>query len=222
MEKFDGTKEVFMMKIIILGDGRHSRMIQEMIYVKKEYDILAVLDDKYKQGFQLNGMIHAPISYLWRLFRKDTKVVVAIGNNKVRRKIVKKLDLPPACYASIIHPTAVISTTSRIGSGTVIMPYAEVNANTDIGMHCIIDTAAVLEYESEVGDYTHVSPNATLSGNASSGEGAQIDSSATIISGKHVGSWSVIGAGATVIEHIPAYSKTVGNPSGIIERFLMI
>ncbi|MFA1820236.1 acetyltransferase [Virgibacillus oceani] len=209
------------MKIILLGDGGHSRVIQEMVYSKAGYDIAAVLDDKYEQGFQLNGMIHAPISFIWRLLRKDTKVVVAIGNNDVRKKTVKELDLPPERFVAIVHPTAVISTTSKIGCGTVIMPYAVVNAKADIGMHCIINSAAIVEHDSEIADYAHISPNATLSGNVSTGEGVHIGSSATVIPGKHIGNWSVVGAGSTVIEHIPAYSKAVGSPTRIIERILI-
>src|SRR5690625_249385 len=175
------------MKIILLGDGGHSRVIQEMVYSKKGYEIAAVLDDKYKQGFQLNGKIHAPISFIWRLLCNETKIVMAIGNNRVRKEIVKELDLPLEYFISIVHPTAVISTTSKIGRGTVIMPYAVVNAKADIGIHCIINTAAIIEHDNKIGDYAHISPNATLTGNVSVDEGVHIGSSETVIPVKIIG-----------------------------------
>lgn len=209
------------MKVIILGDGGHSRVIQEMLERLGTDEVIAILDDKYTQGFQRNGVIHAAISFLWNLLRSNTKIVVAIGNNEIRKKIVDELNLPPSLYLSVIHPTAVISTSSMIGSGTVIMPYAVVNAKADIGRHCIINTAAVVEHDSEIGVYTHISPNATLAGNVSTGEGVHVGSAATIIPGKHIGRWSVIGAGSTVIETIPGYSKAVGSPARIIERILI-
>lgn len=209
------------MKIIILGDGEYSKVIQKMIFLKKEYEVVAVLDDKHKQGFKLNGIIHAPIFCLWRLLRNDTKVVVAIENNKNRRKVVKNLELPPECYTSIFHPAAVVSKISSVGYGTVIMPHAVINANAEIGMHCIIKTGAMVEQKNDIGDYTHISSKAKLAGNVSAGEGVNIGFFTTIVPGKHIGSWSVVGDGSTVIESIPAYSKAEGSPARIVERILM-
>ncbi|WP_249869463.1 acetyltransferase [Oceanobacillus saliphilus] len=208
------------MKVIILGDGGHSRVIQEMIFMNEEYEIVAILDDKYKQGFQTLGIIHAPISYLVKLLRKDTKVVVAIGDNQIRKKVVQSLHLLPENYLSVIHPSAVVSPSSTIGFGTVVMPNAVINAKAEVGNHCIINTGAIIEHDNWIDNFTHISPNATLTGNVTVGEGVHIGSSATIIPGKHIGNWSVVGAGSTVIEHIPAYSKAVGSPTRIIQRIL--
>ncbi|WP_106496633.1 acetyltransferase [Lentibacillus sp. Marseille-P4043] len=209
------------MQIIILGDGGHSRVIQEMIFADRNYEIAAILDDKYEQGFQQKEIIYAPTSFLVKLLRPNMKVVVAIGDNKARKKIVQHLKLLPKHYLSVIHPTAVISSSAAIGCGTVIMPNAVINANAEVGMHCIVNTGAIVEHDNTIGDYTHVSPNATLTGNVSAGEGVHVGSSATVIPGKHLGSWSIIGAGSTVIEHIPAYSKAVGCPTQIIDRIVM-
>ncbi|MCC2251531.1 MAG: acetyltransferase [Bacillota bacterium] len=208
------------MRIIIIGDGGHSKVVQEMIFAKENYHVVAILDDKYERGFQIEGVIHAPVSYLIKLLRKGTKVVIAIGDNKVRKEIVEQLPLLPKHYLSIAHPSAIVSKSATIGFGSVIMPHAIINANAEVGMYSIINTSAIVEHDSTIGDYSHVSPNATLAGNVSTGEGVHVGSSATIIPGKHLGKWSIIGAGSTVIEHIPAYSKAVGSPTRIIDRFV--
>lgn len=214
-------KKCFSMSVIIIGDGGHSRVIQEMLFPNINYQVTAILDDKYKRGLKQNGIVYAPVAYLVRLLREDTRVVVAIGENKIRKKIADQVNLLPEQFLSVIHPTAVVSKSAVIGYGTVIMPNAVINANAEIGMHCIINTGAVIEHDNNIGDYTHISPNATLTGDVTSGEGVHVGSTATIIPGKHLGSWSVIGAGSTVIEHIPAYSKAVGNPTRIIERIMI-
>lgn len=208
------------MNIIILGNGGHSRVIQEII-ATTAHKVIAILDDKYESGFQEKDVIHAPILFLMKLFRANTRVVVAIGSNENRKKVVQSLHLLPQHYLSVIHPTAVVSTSAKIGYGSVIMPHAVVNAAAEIGNHCIINTGSIVEHDNEIGDYSHISPNATLTGNVTTGEGVHVGSSATIIPGKHLGKWSVIGAGSTVIEHIPAYSKAVGSPTRIIERILI-
>lgn len=204
-----------------MGNGGQSRVIQEIIASTKEHKVIAILDDKYERGFQVKGIIHAPLSFLVKLFKKNTKVVVAIGRNDIRKKIVQGLNLLPQHYLSIIHPAAVVCASATIGSGTIIMPNAVINSKAEIGMHCIINTGGIIGHDNEVGNYTHVSPNATLTGRVTTGEGVHVGSSATIISNKHLGKWSVIGAGSTVIEHIPAYSKAVGCPTRINERILI-
>ncbi|MEN1970008.1 acetyltransferase [Lentibacillus sp. N15] len=210
-----------MTAVIILGDGGHSRVIQEIIAGNAAYQMKAILDDKYNAGFQQKGIIHAPIAFLPKVFSKGSKVVVAIGDNRTRKRIVQSLHLLPKHYLTVIHPSAIVSTSARIGCGTVIMPSAVINANAEIGAHCIVNTSAIVEHDNEIDDFTHLSPNTTLTGNVTTGVGVHVGAAATIIPGKHLGSWSVIGAGSTVIEHIPAYSKAVGNPTRIIEQILM-
>ncbi|WP_164667385.1 acetyltransferase [Virgibacillus doumboii] len=208
------------MNVIILGDGGHSKVIQETIHTIGDYKIAAILDDKYKDGFQEKGVIYAPIAFTGKLLRQGTKIVVAIGGNKIRKDIVQQLNLPAESYLAVVHPAAVVSKSAKVGNGTVVMPNAVINARAEIGMHCIINTGAIIEHDNSIGDCTHASPNATLSGNVTTGQGVHVGSSATVIPGKHLGSWSVVGAGSTVIENIPAYSKAVGSPTRIIERIL--
>lgn len=206
------------MKIIILGNGGHSKVIQEMIACMKDQQIIAILDDKYQFMNVDQGIMYAPISYVEEIITPDVKVVMAIGNNTTRKSLAKKLKVRADQYLTVVHPTAVISPTATIGNGTVVMPHALINAEAIIGNHCIINTGAIVEHENLIGDYSHISPNATLTGNVSVGVGVHIGASATIIPGIHIGNWSIIGAGSTVIEHIPAHRKAVGCPTRLINN----
>jgi len=206
------------MKVIIIGDGRHSQVIQEMISALPEYKIVAVLDDKYEEPFYAKGITYAEISFIYMLLTANTKVVVAIGSNESRKNIVENLPLIAEQYLTVIHPSAVISPSASIGYGTVVMPNAAVNARSRIGQHSIINTGSIIEHDNLVENYTHISPNATLAGQVSIGEGSHICSSATIIPGKNIGNWSIVGAGSTVLNDIPSYSKAVGSPTRIIEK----
>lgn len=204
------------MKIIVIGNGGHSKVIQEMIYSIKGHRIVAILDDKYTHITEIKGVIYSPLDYFKHIYTQQTKVIIAIGNNKVRKKVVSKLNLPLDTYISLIHPTALISQSARIGLGTVVMPGAFVTAKAMIGNHAIINTGSIVEHESRIADFVHISPNATLTGNVSVDEGVHIGASATVIPSIHIKKWSIIGAGATVISNIPAYSKAVGCPARLI------
>ncbi|GGI16656.1 MULTISPECIES: acetyltransferase [Gottfriedia] len=206
------------MRIIILGNGGHSKVIQDMISSLKNHEILAVLDEKYTDEKQENGIIYAPISYLQKFLDDDVKVVIAVGDNKIRKQIVYTINLKNEKYVTVVHPSAIVSSSSKIGNGTVVMPNAIINADATIGEHCIINTGAIIEHDNNIGHYTHLSPNTTLTGNVLVEEGAHIGASATIIPGIKVGNWSIVGAGSTVIHHIPSYSTAVGSPARIIKN----
>ncbi|MGG2060247.1 acetyltransferase [Priestia megaterium] len=204
------------MKVIVIGNGGHSKVIQEMISSLRNYEIIAILDDKYKEKKERNGITYAPFSFLNKLLDTDVKVVIAIGSNTVRKRLVETLNLRTDQYLSVIHSTAVVSSTAMIGNGTVVMPNAVINADAEIGEHSIINTGAIVEHENKLANYVHISPNATLTGNVSLGEGVHIGASATVIPGIEIGQWSVIGAGSTVIHHISSSCKAVGSPARVI------
>ncbi|WP_088041607.1 acetyltransferase [Bacillus sp. EAC] len=206
------------MKIIILGNGGHSKVIQDMISSLKNHEIIAILDEKYLEEKQENGIFYAPISYLQKFLVDDVKVVIAVGDNSIRKQIVYTINLNNEKYVTVVHPSAVISSSSKIGNGTVVMPKAIINADATIGEHCIINTGAIIEHDNMIGHYTHLSPNTTLTGNVLIEEGAHIGASATIIPGIKVGNWSIVGAGSTVIHHIPSFSTAVGSPARIIKK----
>jgi acetyltransferase EpsM len=205
------------MKVIVIGNGGHSKVIQEMILASR-YEVMAILDDKYENEYTKQGILYAPISTLGFLLESNVKVVIAIGNNAIRKKIVQQLDLQKDQYVSVIHPKAVISPTAKIKNGTVIMANAVINAEAKIGEHCIINTGTIIEHENEIGDYAHISPNATLTGNVSVGEGVHVGASASIIPGVEVGTWSVVGAGSTVIKNVPPNSVAVGCPTRVVKH----
>lgn len=206
------------MGIIILGNGGHSKVIQDMIYSLKDYKIIAILDDKYKYIEEEKGIVYGPLLYLSKIITTETRVVVAIGDNTIRKLLTQKLLVRADQYLSIIHPSAIISPTATIGNGTVVMPGVYINAGSTIGNHCIINTGSIVEHDSNIGSFSHISPNATLTGNVSIGEGVHVGASATIIPGMEVCDWAVVGAGSTVIEHIPANSTAVGSPTRILDK----
>ncbi|MEX2461027.1 MAG: acetyltransferase [Paenibacillaceae bacterium] len=208
------------MELAVIGEGGHSKVIMELIRSKENYKVKAILDDKYTELTLSDDVYLGPISAAQQLLRQmnSLKFIVAIGNNKIRKSIVIKLGLPNHHYISLIHETAVISSSASIGQGTMIMAHTIINADAYIGNHTIINTGAIIEHDNSIGDYVHVAPRATLTGTVSVKEGTMIGAGATIIPGKSIGEWTMIGAGATVISDIPANSTAVGTPAKITKH----
>ena len=203
------------MKIAIIGQGGHSKVVRDVIKAMEDAEIVSCLDDKFNAEFFHEQILYGPVDSSERIAEEfpEVKFFVAVGNNIVRKQIVERLGFPDEFYATLMHPTAQVSEQSMIGPGSVVMPCAVVNSDARLGAHVIINTCAVVEHDSKIENFVHISPNATLTGNVTVREGAQVGASATVIPGMEIGEWAMVGAGATVIHHIPANSTAVGVPA---------
>ncbi|WP_290508587.1 acetyltransferase [Alistipes sp.] len=142
-------------------------------------------------------------------------LIVSIGDNAIRKSIANRLT--GHVFGTGVHVSAVVSPSSRIAEGTVVMPGAIVQADAVIGRHCIINTGATVDHECTIGDYVHISPNASLCGNVSVGEGTQIGAGSVVVPGVRIGRWSLICAGSVVTRDIPDYCIAAGNRCKVIK-----
>lgn len=197
--------------MILFGASGHAKvildiLIQNGISVEVIYDAVPPGDHLFGIPV-LADVRHTP-------FSTDTKAIIAIGSNKVRKNIAESRQLH---YISALHPLSCVSPFAEIGEGTVMMSHATVNPGTVIGKHGIINTGAVVEHDCQLGDYVHISPNAALAGDVHVGEGTHIGIGSSVIQGIKIGKWCTIGAGAVIIRDVPDGATVVGNPGRIIK-----
>jgi sugar O-acyltransferase (sialic acid O-acetyltransferase NeuD family) len=141
--------------------------------------------------------------------------IIAIGANSVRaQRFDEALEFGMQA-AVCIHPTAWISPSASIGSGTVIMARAVVQSKARIGKNCIINTGAIVEHDCVIGNHTHLSPSVTLGGTVTVGEYVHMGIGAIALPGSRIGDRSVIGAGAVVLREIPSDVTAVGVPARV-------
>ncbi|SUX48415.1 acetyltransferase [Chryseobacterium indoltheticum] len=147
---------------------------------------------------------------------KSIEVIISIGNNEVRKKIVS--EYKNFRYLTLVHSRAIISRRASIGEGSVIMGGAIANSDVKIGKHCIINTNASVDHDCTLEDFVHISPNASLAGGVYIGEGSHIGIGASVIQGIQIGKWCTVGAGAVIIRDIPDGTVVVGNPGRLIKN----
>jgi len=197
--------------IYVYGASGHAKVILEILELQqKEIGGLIDCNPKIKSllDYEVNLVINQNFDPL-----KDS-FILAIGNNCIRKEIVKKIGGP---FITAIHPTAVVSSRSKIGEGTVLMAGVVVNSNASIGQHVILNTNCSVDHDCVLGDFVHLSPHVALAGNVTIGEGTHIGIAACLIPGIKIGKWATIGAGAVIIRDVPDYAVVVGNPGIIIK-----
>jgi sugar O-acyltransferase (sialic acid O-acetyltransferase NeuD family) len=147
-------------------------------------------------------------------FNEKSDVIVAIGNNEIRKRIVKSLKVK---FVNAVHKKAIVSDFAILGAGICVMAGSIINPNSQIGDHTIINTAAVIDHDCILAAFVHISPNATLCGGVKIGHATHVGAGAVVIPGIRIGSNCIIGAGSVVIKDVPDNSTVVGNPGRVIK-----
>ena len=193
--------------MILYGAGGHGKVVSTLCS-----DNLSFFFDQEFKDAKVNGF--NVIRYSSGINTQES-VVVSIGDNKVRRRVVDSISHN---FTTVTHVSSLINVVCEIGIGSQIMHGAIVQIGTFVGSHVLINTSASIDHDCQIGNFVHVAPNCTLCGNVEVGEGTLIGAGTTIIPGIKIGKWSIIGAGSVVVNNIPDNVIAFGNPAKIIKE----
>jgi sugar O-acyltransferase (sialic acid O-acetyltransferase NeuD family) len=193
--------------LVVVGGGGHAKVVVSTLQ-QAGYSVLRVLDDDNSRwGSKILGIpITGPISAV----KEEDKALIAIGNNSTRQRIVESLQLE---WQTVVHPTAYVHPSVKLGVGTVVFAGAVIQPETTIGNHVIVNTGATIDHDCIIGDYVHVAPGCHLAGNVRLGEGTILGIGSAVIPNIRIGSWAIVGAGGIVIEDLPDRIVAVGVPA---------
>ena len=129
----------------------------------------------------------------------DDCIFIAVGDNAVRKREAEAIAVPmlariPNPFATLIHPSAVVSSSATIGEGSVIMAGAVVQAGAEIGKHCILNSGCVVDHHCILRDYVHIAPGAHLCGGVEVGEGALVAVCVGVAPNTKIAAWSLVKA----------------------------
>jgi len=146
-------------------------------------------------------------------WNKDHEFILGIGDNRIREKVTELVASKKGKLISVIHPSAKISSYTKIGNGTFVAAGAMINPLVKIGKSVIINTGAIIEHECQIGNSAHIAPGAVLAGNVKVGIRSFIGANAVIKEGVIIGDDVIIGAGTVVLKDVANNKKLVGNPA---------
>jgi sugar O-acyltransferase (sialic acid O-acetyltransferase NeuD family) len=142
-----------------------------------------------------------------------TLVVLGFGGPVTRRRSVAELLGRSVSWATVIHPTAWVAPSARLGPGTVVLARAVVNTGATVGAQAIVNSGAIVEHDVVLGDFAHVAPGATIGGGARIGEDVFVGLNATVRDHVRVGHRVVVGMGAAVVADLPDDVTVTGVPA---------
>ena len=201
--------------LLIWGAGGHGKVVLDVAREMGAYARIAFADDRAQGEFcgcEIAGRFSAldPADF--------DAVVVAIGDNATRARCFESARARGWKFATLIHPTAIVSDLARVGAGTVVMPRAVVNAAAEVGENAIVNTGAIVEHDCRIGSHAHLSPGVVLGGAVRVEGLAHMGLRSAALPGAVIGEGAVVGAGAVVLRWVEAGDTVVGAPARSIRN----
>ena len=208
-----------MQDLVIIGAGGTSREIADTVKAvnrcERRWNLLGFLDDDpAKQGTSIDGIpVLGPVgdaaSY-------DAQFIIGIAswrNPDSRRGVVTRLGIPSEHYATIIHPSAQISSHAAIGVGTAVLQNVVITPGTAVGNHVLILQNVTMAHDQLVEDCVTIASGAIVAGFVKLREGCYLGAGCTIMNGVTVNGGALVAVGAVVMRDVPAGRTVAGNPA---------
>ena len=187
-------------RLIIIGASGHGKVVADIAELNGYKEIAFLDDDRSKKN---NGKykVIGTCSDIDK-FIDDHDFFVAIGNNKIRKRITQILLDKDIIQPVLIHPNAIVDKTVLIKEGT----------------GCIINTASSVDHDCMIKDYVHISPGVHIAGTVKVGENTWIGTGTSVINNISIADDCIIGAGTVVIDDISNCGTYVGAPARMVRK----
>lgn len=195
--------------LIIFGGGGHGKTLIELVQAMGTYHILGIVDDHLPVGSQILGLpVLGGASILPQLYNQGLRLAVngvgGIGNVAIRINVFNILAEAGLVCPNVIHPTAWVERSARLGGGVQVLAQSYVSSDAHIGFGTVLNAGVVVSHDCRIGKCVNLSPGAMLAGNVEIDDFAQIGMAATINLHLKIGKAARIGNGATIKSDVPA------------------
>jgi sugar O-acyltransferase (sialic acid O-acetyltransferase NeuD family) len=148
---------------------------------------------------------------------RDSHALICALATTHRKNWIEQMQKRGFGFASVVHPSAVVSKRSTLGHGVAVDAGAVIAGFTTVDAHVRIGRRASIGHHTMIGSYTTVHPGSIISGNSRIGRQVTVGTGAVIIEGISVGDGAVIAAGAVVTRSV-APCALVAGPTAVPKR----
>ena len=206
--------------VLLVGGGGHAKVLieilRDLMAAGSPYRPAGILDPQ-ASGAVLGVPVLGGDDRLESLRGEGIgDVFVALGSNGLRERVAARAVVAGYALPSLVHPSAVLLRSARIGAGVAVMPRAVIGADAQVEDLVIVNTGAVVEHDNQLGVAAHVAPGSALAGNVTLGRRSMIGVGASVRPGITIGDDVLVGAGSAVVADLPAAGRYGGVPARLL------
>ena len=204
----------FSNEIIIIGSGGLAREIVSWKNISGEkINIIGCMDDFYDSRTKNSKELNVIGKIDLKSFSENQFALCAIADCDRKQSLFEEASSSGKKFLSYIHSTCLIGERTIIGEGLVILPYALISCDAEIGDLVFINNGSQIGHNVKIGNYTSIMANVDIGGGAEIGNNVFIGSNAVILPSVKIPDNTRIGAGTVVLRSIKQTGTYFGNPS---------
>lgn len=203
--------------MFVLGAGGHGRLLLDAWRLAENPDPVGFIDDDPgKKGLTIDGLrVLGSADDNADALRGATLIlgIGAVDKPSVRVATINRLGGLVSEFATVCHPSAIVSPAATIGAGNTLLAGVIVNRGASLAPFVTLYSGTIVEHDTQIGTHTQVAPGVVIAGNVRIGQRVFIGMGANIGHGVTIGDDSVVGAGSVVLKDLPANSRVAGVPA---------
>lgn len=200
--------------VIVIGNGGHAAVLVETLLQQGKKILGFTAPTKEMNKFQLDYLGNDSI--IASFSPKDVELVLGIGTvnrTSIRKTLFEKFKKMGYTFVKVIHETAYIAPSVKIGEGVQIMAGVILQSHVEIADNTIINTGTIIDHDTIVFAHVHIATGTNISGGVKIGEQTHIGTGTTIIQSIEIGRNCLVGAGSVVVKNISHDKKVYGVPA---------
>lgn len=199
--------------LVVLGTSGHAREVIAIANDANTYRLLGCVGPLRMQDTERLPVPRLGDDDWLEAAAPDVVYVIGIGSGRLRAQLDAAVSRTGRTAAVLVHRSAAVDPSVRLGSGVVIWPGAVITADVVTGRHVHVNANATVGHDAVLGDHATLLPGCTVGGSVRIGHAATIGAGASVIEGLVVGEAATVGAGAVVVRDVPDGAVVVGVPA---------
>ncbi len=206
-----------MQKLLILGTGSGAILVADLALQISGFHVAGFVENREPERcrMELEGLAIIWVDDVGEL-AKDHLAVCGIDST-YRPCFAEQVAKHGMSFATLIHPSVIISSKSSVGEGTSLSPGVIIAAHSRLGRHVFVNRGALIGHHTEIGDYAAIMPGANIAGHCIIGESTQVGMGALVREHVAIGKQSIVAMGAVVTKDVPDNVQVAGAPARIVK-----
>lgn len=167
-----------------------------------------VVDDAFYDTSELMGI---PVIKKSQLSSTEGEFFIAVADPFVRKQMVDKLSADTK-FATLIHPSAMVSDWVKIGEGSIVCAGSILTTQIEVGKHAHINLNTTIGHDCKIGNFFTSSPGVNISGNCLINNNVFVGTNSAIREKVSICSDVVIGMSSSVLKSIIEPGVYIGSP----------
>lgn len=205
-----------MNNLVIIGASGFARETYDLAYAcnqgNPKFNVKGFLSDNPSniESMGYPGVLSKVDEYIPE---PDDVFFCAIGNLYHRQKTVDIICSKGGKFINLIHPTANISPSAKIGQGVGIKSFCVIASDVDIGDFTFLQSSVIVGHDVRLGKFCQVNSFSFFAGHVKVNDMVTINAGVRIIQNIEIEKESIVGIGSVVFHRVKQGTTVFGSPA---------